>query len=131
MVSRPLNADVLPALEPLPVDSVAVRRRAYGFGSWAVGAFVLDGLMLLAAAVVAQLARRGLYDWRLRLSVLDNLRRVVSATALAAMVVLCLRLVLHGDVHDLTSQSLRMLAFSAVFVAAGRAAFDWTQLMAR
>ena len=157
MVSRPLNADVLPALEPLPVDSVAVRRRAYGFGSWAVGALVLDGLMLLAAAVVSELtaanagvvrtapvwllayaaavvallARRGLYDWRLRLSVLDNLRRVVSATALAAMVVLCLRLVLPGDVHDLTSQSLRMLAFSAVYVAAGRAAFDWTQLMAR
>ena len=157
MAIRPLNAEALPALEPLGLERVAVRRRHRGFGSWARGALLLDGLMLLAAAlvseltaanagivqtspvwllaysglVVALLARRGLYDWRLRLSVLDNLRRVVTAAALASMVVLALRILLPGNVDDLASQSLRLLAFSAVYLAAGRVAFDWTQLMAR
>ena len=36
-----------------------------------------------------------------------------------------------GDVDDLASQSLRLLAFSAVYVAAGRVALDWAQLKAR
>jgi exopolysaccharide biosynthesis polyprenyl glycosylphosphotransferase len=34
-------------------------------------------------------------------------------------------------VDDLAGQTLRLLAFSAVYLAAGRVAFDWTQLMAR
>jgi len=157
MASRPLNAEALPALERLGLESVKQHRRSRGFGSWARGALLLDSIMLLTAALLSQLtaakagivqlspvwlvaysalvvlflARRRLYDWRLRLSVLDNLRRVVSATALAAMTVVGLRLLLPGNVDDLTSQSLRLLAFSAVYVVAGRIAFDWTQLMAR
>ncbi|MFL5920683.1 MAG: exopolysaccharide biosynthesis polyprenyl glycosylphosphotransferase [Gaiellaceae bacterium] len=157
MASQPLNAEALPALEPLTLETAAVRRRAHGFGSWARGALLLDGLMLLTAALISQLtaanagvvqtqpvwllvysavvvallARRGLYDWRLRLSVLDNLRRVLAATALASMILLTLRILLPGDVDDLAGQSLRLLAFSAVYLAAGRVAFDWSQLMAR
>ena len=157
MASRPLNAEALPALEPVRLENVAVRRRSRGLGSWARGALLLDGLMLLAAAlaseltaanagivktspvwllayaglVVALLARHGLYDWHLRLSVLDNLRRVVTATALASMIVLTLRILLPGDVDDLAAQLLRLFAFSAVYLVAGRVAFDWTQLMAR
>ena len=157
MAIRPLNAEALPALEPVRLEGVAVRRHARGFGSWARGALLLDGLMLLAAAlaseltaanagivktspvwllayaglVVALLARHGLYDWHLRLSVLDNLRRVVTATALASMIVLTLRILLPGDVDDLAAQLLRLFAFSAVYLVAGRVAFDWTQLMAR
>src|SRR5512146_2570326 len=111
MASRPLNAEALPALEPLRPEGVATAWRHHGLGSWARGALLLDGLMLLAAALVSELtaakagivetspvwllvysgltvailARRGLYDWRLRLSALDSLRRVVTATALASM----------------------------------------------
>jgi exopolysaccharide biosynthesis polyprenyl glycosylphosphotransferase len=157
MASRTLNAEALPALEPLSLESVAQPRRTHDFGSWVRGALLLDGLMLLTAALISELtaaqagivqttpvwlavysalvlalmARRGLYDWRLRLSVLDNLRRVVGATVLASMALLALRILLPGDVDDLAPQSLRLLAFSAVYLAAGRVAFDWTQAMAR
>ncbi|HET7808094.1 MAG TPA: sugar transferase [Gaiellaceae bacterium] len=157
MATRTLNAEALPALEPLSLEGVAGRRRARGFGSWARGALLLDGLMLLTAALISELtaaragivqtepvwlvlyavlvlavlAHRGLYDWRLRLSVLDNVKRVVGATVLATMALLTLRILLPGDVDDLAPQALRLFAFSAVYLAAGRVAFDWTQLMAR
>jgi exopolysaccharide biosynthesis polyprenyl glycosylphosphotransferase len=157
MATRPLNAEVLPALGPLGLEGVEEHSRPRGFGQWARGALLLDGAMLFAAGLLSQLAaaragivetspvwlilfaglvvlcleRRGLYDWRLRLSVLDNLRRVVSATAIATMGVLTLRILLPGSVHDLAPQSLRLFAFSAVYLVAGRIAFDWTQLMAR
>ena len=157
MASQPLKAEALPALETLRLEGVAQTRRTHGFGSWARGALLLDGLMLAAAALLSELtatragivqtapvwlgvysllavvllARRGLYNWRLRLSVLDNLKRVVSAAVLASMALLALRILLPGDVDDLAPQALRLLAFSAVYLAAGRVAFDWTQLMAR
>jgi exopolysaccharide biosynthesis polyprenyl glycosylphosphotransferase len=157
MATRTLHAEALPALEPVSLEGVAHARRTRDFGSWARGALLLDGLMLLTAALlseltaaragivetapvwlgiyavltVALLARRGLYDWRLRLSVLDNLKRVVSATVLASMALLALRILLPGDVDDLAPQALRLFAFSVVYLAAGRVAFDWTQLMAR
>src|SRR6187401_1177613 len=124
MASQPLKAEALPALETLRLEGVAQTRRTHGFGSWARGALLLDGLMLLTAAllseltaaragivqtaplwlgvysvlVLALLARRGLYNWRLRLSVLDNLKRVVSAAVLASMALLALRILLPGDV---------------------------------
>jgi exopolysaccharide biosynthesis polyprenyl glycosylphosphotransferase len=157
MATRTLNAEALPALEPLALERAVPARRARGFGSWARGALLLDGLMLLTAALISELtagsagvpqtqpvwllayaalvvgllARRRLYDWRLRLSMLDNFKRVVTAVVLASMTLLTLRILLPGDVDDLAGQSLRLLAFSAVYLAAGRVAFDWTQLMAR
>jgi exopolysaccharide biosynthesis polyprenyl glycosylphosphotransferase len=157
MATQPLNAEALPALEPLALERAVPARRTRGFGSWARGALLLDGLMLLTAALISELtagsagvpqtqpvwllayaglvvgllARRGLYDWRLRLSMLDNLKRVVTAVVLASMTLLTLRILLPGEVNDLAGQSLRLLAFSAVYLAAGRVAFDWTQLMAR
>jgi len=63
--------------------------------------------------------------------VLDDVRTVLTTTALAAMIVLTLRILLPGDVDDLASQSLRLWAFSAVYLAAGRVAIDWAQLKAR
>ena len=157
MATRTLNAEALPALEPLALERAVPARRTRGFGPWARGALLLDGLMLLTAALISELtagsagvpqtqpvwllayaalvvgllARRGLYDWRLRLSMLDNFKRVVTAVVLASMTLLTLRILLPGDVDDLAGQSLRLLAFSAVYLAAGRVAFDWTQLMAR
>ena len=74
---------------------------------------------------------RGMYSWRLRVSVLDDLRGILAVTALASMAVLSLRILLPGDVDDLAPQSLRLLAFSAVYLAAGRVAYNWAQLNAR
>ena len=160
MATRTLtNVEALPALEPLELEhsEELALRRLHGLGSWARGAFLLDAVMLAAAAVAAQLGasdagivhispvwfvvygalvllflrNRGLYAWRLKISALDDVRSVVTATALASTTVLTLRILLPGGVDDLASQSLRLLAFSAVYLAAGRVALDWAQLKER
>jgi exopolysaccharide biosynthesis polyprenyl glycosylphosphotransferase len=155
---RSVNAEALPALEPLELErlpEVALRRR--GLGSWARGALVLDLVLLAAAAVMSQLAAtrvgivgipsawfvvygglavvflhlRGMYSWQLKLSMLESIRKVLAASGLAAMAVVSLRILLPGNVDDLAPQTLRLLAFSAVYLAAGRIALDWAQLKAR
>jgi exopolysaccharide biosynthesis polyprenyl glycosylphosphotransferase len=156
MATRPLtNAETLPVLEPVGLEQAAERR--LHTRSWARGALLLDAVMLVAAGAAAQLGAgsagivriapvwlvaygglvllllhlRGMYAWRLRVSALEDVRGVVAATALASMAILSLRILLPGDVDDLASQSLRLLAFSAVYLAAGRIALDWAQLTAR
>jgi exopolysaccharide biosynthesis polyprenyl glycosylphosphotransferase len=159
MATRSLNADALLALERLELERSERHglRRLHGFGSWTLGALVLDAAMLAAGAAAAQLGAgdagilrispvwlvvygglvllfmrfRGMYSWRLRVSALDDVRAVVAATALASVSVLTLRILFPGEVDDLASQSLRLLAFSAVYVAAGRVAFDWALLRGR
>jgi exopolysaccharide biosynthesis polyprenyl glycosylphosphotransferase len=159
MATRPLmKADALPALEPFELEllhrRVEQRQRSR---AWTRGALLLDAVLLVAAGVATQLGAaeagivriqapwlivyaglvlgllylRGMYGWRLRVSVLDDLRSVVAATALASMALLSLRILLPGDVDDLAPQALRLLAFSAVYLAAGRVAYDWAQLSAR
>src|SRR5919204_2288054 len=123
MATRPLTtAEALPVLEPLegsPEHGLARRSR---IGSWARGALLLDAAMLAAAALATQfgaadagvaklpsvwlvayaalvvllLRLRGLYAWRLRLQALDDLRAVVTTTAVAAMVLLTLRFAIAG-----------------------------------
>ncbi len=156
MATRPLtNAETLPVLEPVGLEQAAERR--LHTRSWSRGALLLDAVMLVAAGAAAQLGAgsagivrlapvwlvtygclvllllhlRGMYAWRLRISALEDVRGVVAATALASMAILSLRILLPGDVDDLASQSLRLLAFSAVYLAAGRIALDWAQLTAR
>jgi lipopolysaccharide/colanic/teichoic acid biosynthesis glycosyltransferase len=158
MAMRSVNAEALPALEPLELErrqEVALRRR--GLGSWARGAVVLDVVLLAAAAAMSQLAAtrvgivgvpsawlvvygglavfflhvRGMYSWQLRLSMLESARKVIAATALAAMTLVSLRILLPGNVDNLAPQTLRLLAFSAVYLTAGRIALDWAQLKAR
>src|SRR5256885_7751260 len=129
MATRPLTeAEALPVFEPIVLeqtDALAVRRLR-AVASWARGAFLLDAVMLLAAALAAELGSRdagivrtspvwlvaygaivlfafylrGLYAWRVRLQVLDDLRTVVTMTALASMVLLTLRILLPGEVDD-------------------------------
>jgi exopolysaccharide biosynthesis polyprenyl glycosylphosphotransferase len=156
MASR-LHAEALPALEPLALEQPGRLERARRASSWNRGALALDAAMLAVAALVSQLTAadagivpapstwlvvygllvvlflqlRGAYRWRLRISALDDIRAVVASTVFAATAVLSLRILLPGDVSDLASQSLRLLAFSAVYVAAGRVALDWSQLRAR
>ena len=157
MASRTLNAEALPALEPLPLEQGARLERARGGASWNRGALALDAAMLAAAALISQLTAsdasivpvpfpwlvvygllvvlflslRNGYGWRLRISALDDVRTILAAVVFASMAVLSLRILLPGDVSDLAPQSLRLLAFSAVYLAAGRVALDWSQLKAR
>jgi exopolysaccharide biosynthesis polyprenyl glycosylphosphotransferase len=159
MATRPLTkAEVFPALEALELQQLEERaQRSLRARSWVRGALLLDAVMLAAAAAATQLGAgnagivgiapvwlfayagfvllllylRGMYAWRLRLSALDDVRGTVAATALASMGLLSLRILLPGDVDDLAAQSLRLLAFSAVYLAAGRVALDWAQVSAR
>jgi exopolysaccharide biosynthesis polyprenyl glycosylphosphotransferase len=158
MSTRPLtNAEALPRLEALDRERVEERAHGRSVRSWARGAVLLDAAMLVAAAAAADfgardagvirvapvwlvvygllvlllLRGRGMYAWRLRLSLLDDVRNVVTATAVASIAVLSLRILLPGNVDDLASQSLRVLAFSALYLAAGRVAYDWAYLSAR
>ena len=158
MAMRSVNAEPLPALETLELKGrreLALRPPA--LGSWARGALALDVVLLLAAALMSQLGSngagvvdmpdawllvyaglavlflrmRGMYSWQLRLSMLDSARNVVVATVLASMAVVSLRILLPGNVDDLAPQSLRLLAFSAVYLTAGRVALDWAHMRAR
>jgi len=159
MATRPLtNAEAFPALEPIELQQLEERaQRRLRARAWVRGAVVLDTAMLAAAAAATQLGAgdagivriapvwlfayagivlpllylRGMYAWRLRLSALDDVRGILAATALASMGLLSLRILLPGDVDDLAPQSLRLLAFSAVYLAAGRVALDWAQVNAR
>ncbi|HSC49584.1 MAG TPA: exopolysaccharide biosynthesis polyprenyl glycosylphosphotransferase [Gaiellaceae bacterium] len=154
--SQSLQVEELPRPAWLDQDAGALRRQR-AHGSWARGALLLDLAMLCAAiaacevgageaglahvwpgwllgygALVLLLLRgRGLYRWQLRISSLEDVRAVLSATVLASMALVSVRLLLPGGVDDLGSQSLRLLAFSAVYLAAGRVAFDRAQLNAR
>src|ERR671931_2594123 len=158
MATRPLTNAEVPALEPIVLEPERVARRRFrAAGSWAVGAIALDAAMLLAAAGAAELGSRGagivrtspvwlaiyaalvllllqlrgLYSWHVRLQTLDDVRAVLTATGLAAMSLLTLRLLLPGGVDDLAAQSIRLWAFSAVYLGAGRIALDWAQVKAR
>jgi len=157
MASRTLHAEALPPLESLTLESAGRLRRARTASSWNRGALALDSAMLVAAALLSQLTAAGAgivpvpsawlvaygllvvlflyfrkgYAWRLRISALDDVRMVVATTVFASMGVLSLRILLPGEVSDLAPQSLRLFAFSAVYLAAGRVALDWSQLKAR
>src|SRR5438309_7235889 len=158
MATRTLTNAEVRVLESIGLEAqpLALRRLRVA-GSWARGALLLDVAMLLAAALAAELGAggagiiqtapvwlvvyaavvllvlrlRGLYSWHVRLQALDDVRAVVTATALAAMALLTLRLFLPGGVNDLAGQSIRLWAFSAVYLGAGRIALDWAQVKAR
>ena len=158
MAMRSVNAEPLPALETLELKGRReLALRGPSLGSWARGALALDVVLLLAAALMSQLGStgagivdmpdayllvyaglavlflrmRGMYSWQLRLSMLDSVRNVFVATVLASMAVVSLRILLPGNVDDLAPQSLRLLAFSGVYLIAGRVALDWAHIRAR
>jgi len=105
--------------------AAALGSRAAGVDAAPVGWVVLFGACVLAAFVA-----RGMYRPRLRAELLEDLRGVVVATALAAMVVLTLRALLT-EPPDLAAQVIRPWAFATVYLAAGRVALHWSQCQAR
>ena len=90
----------------------------------------LPWLAAFALATLALMATRGMYTQRLTLQALEDVRLTVTATTLAAMGVLSLR-VLGSDEPDLAAQVLRPWAFAAVYVGAGRVVLSWSQGRAR
>jgi exopolysaccharide biosynthesis polyprenyl glycosylphosphotransferase len=124
--------------------------------AWTRICIAVDALMLFAAVAVADLgapragvpttpalwlvvfplltfaimAVRGLYRPRVFLRVLDDLRVVVTATALAAMIVLSLRIVVADDPW-VAAQTARIWAFASVYLVAGRVVLSWGELQAR
>src|SRR3954453_14278777 len=161
MATRPLNAEGVPVLEPIELElehrDAPIFGRVRQHASWSRGAFALDGAMLLAAGLAATfgsrvagiipiqgawvvlysaivllaLHTRRMYSWRVRLQVLDDLRSVLTAPPLACMAPLTLRILLPGDIDDLAGQSIRLWAFSAFYLSAGRIALNWAQITAR
>jgi exopolysaccharide biosynthesis polyprenyl glycosylphosphotransferase len=119
-------------------------------------ALAVDGLMLVAAVlttelearwagvtdvplvwslafptiVVAMLDARGLYRWRLHLRALDDVREVVTTTALAVTILLSLR-VLIGSGEGVASQSVRLWVFAVVWLTIGRVALAKSQVHLR
>jgi len=124
--------------------------------AWTRTCVAVDALMLFAAVVVADLgasragvpstpafwlvafplltfafmAARGLYRPRVFLRVLDDLRVVVTSAALAAMIVLSLRIVAADDPW-VAAQTARIWAFASVYLLAGRIVLSWGELQAR
>jgi exopolysaccharide biosynthesis polyprenyl glycosylphosphotransferase len=132
---------------------VARTRRVQG---WTRACLGVDALMLFAAVLVADLgapragvpstpafwllafpiltfffmAIRGMYRPRVFLRVLDDLRIAVTATALAAMIILSLRVLVHDDPW-VAAQTARIWAFATVYLLAGRIVLSWGELRAR
>ncbi|MGH3042329.1 MAG: sugar transferase, partial [Gaiellaceae bacterium] len=87
-------------------------------------------LVVFPLLTLAFMAARGLYRPRVFLRVLDDLRVVVTATALAAMLVLSLRIVVADDPW-VAAQTARIWAFASVYLLAGRVVLSWGELQAR
>jgi exopolysaccharide biosynthesis polyprenyl glycosylphosphotransferase len=118
--------------------------------AWAAGCLAVDVAMLALAAIAVQFGghaahiaspppgvmaafgavclglywSRGLYRLRFRLHVLDDLRSILAATSVAAMIVLTGR-VLFGSVNELDAETFRMWGFALAYVSAGRVARYW------
>jgi exopolysaccharide biosynthesis polyprenyl glycosylphosphotransferase len=88
-------------------------------------------LVIFPLLVLVGLYGRSMYDWHIRLQALDDVRVVLVTTALAGMTVLSLRVITGGAGDDLSAQTLRLWAFAAFYVAAGRVAIHWSQVRAR
>jgi exopolysaccharide biosynthesis polyprenyl glycosylphosphotransferase len=145
---------------PLSDEATAARThvppRAERPVSWALVCIAVDVVMLSAAIVTANLGApsagvsrtpaiwsalfavgvmllirlRGGYRERLRLQILDDIRTTVAATAIAAVTVISLR-VLVSDDPSVAAQTIREWAFATLYLGAGRAGVFWGQRRAR
>jgi exopolysaccharide biosynthesis polyprenyl glycosylphosphotransferase len=87
-------------------------------------------LVVFPVLVLVLFQLRRMYALRLRVQVLDEVRGALTATALAGMAVICARAFVADDPH-LVGQTVRLWAFSAVYLAAGRVSLAWALAGAR
>ncbi len=76
-------------------------------------------VILYGAAVLALLGSRRMYGPRITPALLDDVRGIISATAIAAMMVAFLRLLFDGDT-DAATAAVRLWAFSVAYLVAAR-----------
>jgi exopolysaccharide biosynthesis polyprenyl glycosylphosphotransferase len=137
-------------------DTAQARSRLRPATAWALACVGVDAAMLVLAAIAVVVGgeaagvasppaaasatfvvlclalywSRGLYRLRFRIHTLDDLRTILSATTLAAMLVLSGR-VLLGSPADLATETVRLWAFALAYVSAGRLAWYWSKQRAR
>jgi exopolysaccharide biosynthesis polyprenyl glycosylphosphotransferase len=87
-------------------------------------------LIAFPTVMLLLLAWRGMYGRRAGLTLLDDLRTVVAATAVAALIVAFVR-VLFVDDPFAASQTVREWLFAVVYLAAGRTAVHIVELKVR
>jgi exopolysaccharide biosynthesis polyprenyl glycosylphosphotransferase len=115
------------AAASLALDAVMLAGAAlaalYGAEQSHVDVMPVHWIVAFAAMAIGLWAVRGLYQMPLRPRLLDDVVRIATSTAIAAMTVLSLRLLLGADVSAAT-ESARLALFVAVYVSAGRVAFS-------
>ena len=87
-------------------------------------------MVAFTATVLVAYASRGLYAPRLCLSLIDDVRKLVIGTALAASFVVTAEIVVDGSV-PVAYGILRLAGFACAYVTAGRVALSWSQARAR
>jgi exopolysaccharide biosynthesis polyprenyl glycosylphosphotransferase len=112
--------------------ALAAASLAAGYGASTTGLAFLPPAWAAAFVVLAAglLAARGLYRPQICPSLLDNVRAIVAATALAAMAILTARALLTHDVAA-AGESVRQFVFAAFYLSAGRIALNWSTSKAR
>jgi exopolysaccharide biosynthesis polyprenyl glycosylphosphotransferase len=122
---------------PIACAAVDVTMLLLAAGATALGGHVADTATpsvvwtaaFVAAALVAYLSRN-LYAERLRLRVLDDVRRLLVGTALAGAAVVSAEIALADSV-PVADGLLRLTGFACAYVAVGRIALYWTYQRAR
>src|SRR5580765_3390503 len=98
--------------------AVAIER----LGGRAVGAdnMSVAWVVVFPAITMALLAAGGLYRERLRLQLLDDLRTIAGATAIASMATIALPVLLGAESTGLPAQGVRLWLFATVYLTASR-----------
>ena len=154
----PSVAAALPAVssDPTPVHlEVAARRRRNARLHWAATTLGVDVATLAAATIASMVGareggiswsfspwtlvfgaltlvlfqRRHLYRLRLRIPILDDVRRVAVGLSAAAATLLTVRLLVEPAGAE--SEIVRPWVFALVYVSAGRVALYWSHTKAR
>jgi exopolysaccharide biosynthesis polyprenyl glycosylphosphotransferase len=73
------------------------------------------------AVAISLLATGGLYRTRLRLQLLDDLRTIAGATAIASMATIALPVLVGANTPGVSAQGVRLWLFSTVYLTASRA----------
>ena len=105
---------------------------ATSFGAEAAGVQPASPLWTGAFGLVVMvlMASRGLYAPVFRLRAIDDVRKIASATSLAAMSLLALAAV-AGAGQAPVDEVVRLWAFATAYIAAGRIALYWSRVQAR